>query len=166
MTTAELAVRISLTGHLVLSTLHSQDAPGVIARLSDMTIEPRLISSSVIGILSQRLVRILCPESKVPCEPEDMEYLNKKGLRLGKNDTPYKPLGCAHCMETGYKGRTGLFELLHIDSGIRSLIEKKAPMEEILVRAKENGMIKMKDYGWEKVKNGTTTIDEVERVLQ
>lgn len=138
--TAEIAIQAALTGHLVFSTLHTNDAPGAITRMVDMGVEPYLVSSSVIGVLAQRLVRTVCKDCK------------------GK--------GCDKCMKTGYKGRIGIFELMPIDDNIRNLIVAKKPTGEIRKKAIEAGMISLKDDGNAKVKAGLTTVEEVLRVTE
>ena len=155
--TAEIAFRASLTGHLVLSTLHAIEATEVVTRLLDMGLKPNFVSSSLIGVLAQRLVRILCPKCKKSYKPQNLEQ---------KRDVLYKAVGCKHCRDTGYKGRIGIFELLVIDKEIKACIDKKASAEDISRLVKEKGMLTMKEDGWEKVKQGITTIEEVERVLK
>ncbi len=164
--TAEIAFRASLTGHLVLSTLHATEAVEVVARLLDMGLKPNFVSSSLIGVLAQRLIRILCPKCKKSYKPQNLEELYKNGLKLGEKDVLYKPVGCKYCRNTGYKGRIGVFELLIIDKEIRTCIDEKASKEDIFSIIKEKGMLTMKEDGWEKVKQGITTIEEVERVLK
>jgi len=164
--TAEMAFRASLTGHLVLSTLHTTEAAGAITRLLDMDMEPYLISSSLIGILAQRLVRIPCPNCRIRYESGDLEKLRSKGLKVEETDTLYKPVGCEYCQETGYRDRIGIFELLLIDKNIKDMIKQKSSAEDIFSQAKSKGMISMKEDGWKKVRQGITTFEEVERVLQ
>jgi type IV pilus assembly protein PilB len=163
--TAELAVQAALTGHLVFSTLHTNDAPGAIARLIDMKVEPFLVSSSLLGVVAQRLVRTLCPECKEPYQP-DKETLRRIGAPASDgDDTLYSTKGCKQCRGTGYKGRVGIFEMLAIDDQIRDLTHEKASSKMIRQVASENqGMRTLRDDGYKKVLQGITTIDEVGRV--
>lgn len=161
--TAEIAVRSALTGHLVLSTIHTNDAPSAITRLVDMGIEPFLISASVVGIISQRLVRKICPScvTEYPAEAKDYHFL---GLT---NDTPLNlrvGKGCPYCHNSGYKGRIGIFEIMPITSGHRNLIDKGATADELRTYAIDQGMTTLKDSARELVINGITTIEELLRV--
>lgn len=166
--TAEIAIQASLTGHLVLSTLHTNDAPSAIIRLIDMGIEPFLAASSLMGVLAQRLVRVICPHCRVSYEPTkvEMEYFNGHG----KNDLPplrlYKGKGCDKCKGKGYLGRTGIFELLIIGDNIRHMITDKIDSQEIKGAAISGGMRSLRFDGFEKVINGITTVEEVLRVTQ
>jgi len=146
--TAELAVRTSLTGHLVFSTLHTNDAAGAITRLLDMEVDSFLISSSVILIIAQRLLRLICPDCKEAYQPF------------------FHGRGCESCRFTGYKGRTGIFEMLEISDEIREMILKKLPSHRIKEKAVSLGMKVLKEAGLEKVREGVTTIEEVLRVTQ
>jgi len=146
--TAELAVRTSLTGHLVFSTLHTNDAAGAITRLLDMGVDSFLVSSSVILIIAQRLLRLICPDCKEVYQP------------------PFHGRGCESCRFTGYKGRTGIFEMLEISDEIREMILKKLPSHQIKEKAVSSGMKVLKEAGLEKVREGVTTIEEVLRVTQ
>jgi general secretion pathway protein E len=162
--TAEIAIQSALTGHLVFSTLHTNDAASAITRLIDMGIEPFLLSSSINAILAQRLVRIICPHCKEAYTP-DPEAL----LKLGVTDTHptqqvYRGKGCAKCHHTGYKGRCGIFELLLMDREMRHLILQTANVDEIKEQAIRNGMITLRHDGAMKVFQGITTIEEVFRV--
>ena len=165
--TAEIAIQASLTGHLVFSTLHTNDAPTAITRLIDMGIEPFLVSSSLIGALAQRLVRVLCPSCKEPYVPTD-EALRE--LRLERSRIPngilYRPRGCQKCAGTGYYGRTGIYELLIVDEKIQHLILKGVDANVIRRAAIERGMTTLRDDGAEKVLRGVTSIEEVARVTQ
>lgn len=173
--TAEIAVHAALTGHLVLSTLHTNDAPGAITRMIDMGIEPFLVSSSVIGVLAQRLVRTICRECKENYTPakEVLEDIGLAGQRQGNTDNKeyteikfYRGKGCSKCMNTGYKGRIGISELMIPDEKIRDLTIAKAPHEEIKKQAITAGMITLKEDGIQKIKEGITTVEEVLRVTQ
>ena len=165
--TAEIAIQSALTGHLVFSTLHTNDSAGAITRLRDMGIEPFLIASSVNAILAQRLVRIICPHCKEAYQPTP-EMLGRIGLDaascLGK--TFFRGKGCSKCLGTGYKGRCGIFELLLMTPEMKTLILQTADANEIKKRAVENGMVTLTGDGAMKVLQGITTIEEVYRVSQ
>lgn len=165
--TAEIAIHAALTGHLVFSTLHTNDAPGAVTRLLDMNIESFLISSSLIGVLAQRLVRVNCENCKQIYQPTQ-EILEKVGLIRGKvpDLITYRGKGCEECGNTGYKGRIGIFELMLIEEPIRQLIVEKAPSNVIKQKARALGMVVLREDGWEKVKEGVTSIEEVLRVTQ
>ncbi len=162
--TAGIAIRASLTGHLVLSTLHTNDAPGSITRLIDMGIEPYLVSSSVEAILAQRLVRLVCPKCRESYQPE-LSLLHNMGF---EQDSPVNIFragkGCEHCRHTGYKGRVGIFEFLIINDDIKNLILTRTSLGVIRQKAISIGMKTLRDDGWKKVVNQMTTIDEVLRV--
>ncbi len=164
--TAEIAVRAALTGHLVFSTLHTNDASGAITRLLDMGIEPFLVSSSVEGILAQRLVRIVCPRCKESYRA-DPDYLKKIGFAVeGDEVTLHRGKGCEECKNTGFKGRLGIFEILLIDEKIRRLIGERSSTSTIKRAGVEAGMKTLRESGWEKVREGITTIEEVLRVAE
>ena len=165
--TAQIAIQASLTGHLVLSTLHTNDSASAITRLIDMGIEPYLISSSVIAIMAQRLVRVICPQCSEPFSREE-GALQINGLEeMSDAETVlYKGCGCENCFGTGYLGRTGIFELLEIDDTIKPLITKRQPSHVIKKVALENGMATLRNNGLRKALTGETTIDEVCRVTQ
>jgi len=165
METAELAVRTSLTGHLVFSTLHTNDAAGGITRLLDMNIDSFLVSSSVILIIAQRLVRTICPHCKERYRPEP-HYLRQFDAAALAEAQVYRGKGCEACRMTGYQGRTGIFEMLIISDEIRELILKKSPSHLIKQKAVSLGMKALRQSGWEKIKQGVTTIEEVLRVTQ
>ena len=163
--TAEIAIQSALTGHLVFSTLHTNDAPSAITRLLDMGVENFLLSSTVRGILAQRLVRVICPVCKeVDSSAADLEELKLFGIDSAL--TLYNGKGCEHCSFTGYYGRSGIFELLVVDDDIRKLILKNADSNQIRRAAKENGMRTLLEDGAEKIKAGTTTLSEILRVTQ
>jgi general secretion pathway protein E/type IV pilus assembly protein PilB len=161
--TAESGIQASLTGHLVFSTLHTNDAPSAFTRLIDMGIEPFLVASTVEGIMAQRLVRTICPECKVQYEhdpqdvPTDFPH-DKTPLRL------WKGAGCRACRQTGYMGRTGIFELLVGSDAIRDMCVQRTNAAVIRNQALKEGMITLRQYGWRKVQEGITTIEEVARV--
>jgi len=163
--TAEISVQAALTGHLVFSTLHTNDAPGSLNRLIDMGVEPFLISSSVIGVVAQRLVRTICSSCKQSYTPSE-EVIRDFGAELPSNPKFYKGAGCKVCKNSGYKGRLGLFEMLLITDKIRDLILAKTPSSQIKHVAQEAGMKTLRQDGITKVLAGATTIDEVIRVSQ
>ena len=164
--TAQIAVEAALTGHLVLSTLHTNDAPGAITRLTEMGIEPFLCSSSIICVLAQRLARTICPNCKESYVPP-MESVRKFGLAAYTDSeiTFYRGRGCDNCKMSGYKGRTGIHELLVVSDRLRSLILQRASTAEIRQCAIEEGMKTMPDDGLRKVLEGITTIEECLRVV-
>src|SRR5262245_9441158 len=138
--TAEVAVQAALTGHLVFSTLHTNDAPGGITRLVNMGVEPYLVAATVQGILAQRLVRIVCQQCRGAAK------------------------GCTTCSQTGYKGRTGIYELVALNEELRSLVVGRAPLVEVRAAARRAGMVTLREDGLRKVEAGITTLDEVMRV--
>jgi type IV pilus assembly protein PilB len=161
--TAEIAVQASLTGHLVFSTLHTNDAPSAITRLGDIGVPPFLIASSVIAIMAQRLVRINCPKCKEPYQPQASE-IRATGLSQEQisKATFMKGRGCNHCRQTGYRGRQGLFEMMRMTSIIRELTFAQAPTQEIRRKARTaSGMRTLLDDGILKICRGSTTFDEV-----
>jgi general secretion pathway protein E len=147
--TAQIAIQASLTGHLVLATVHTNDAPSTVTRMIDMGVEPFLLSSSLIGVLAQRLVRKLCPNCK------------KVDARLR-----YHPVGCAQCGNTGYKGRTGVYELMVVDDKLRALIHGRAAESQIFVAAEANGLRSMREDGERLIVEGITSPEEVMRVTR
>ncbi|MBI4654079.1 MAG: type II secretion system ATPase GspE [Nitrospirae bacterium] len=164
--TAEIAVHASLTGHLVLSTLHTNDAPGALTRLIDMGIEPFLVASSLIGVLAQRLVRIICPHCKESYTPtaEELIYIENEISDKNTKILLYRGKGCEKCLGKGYLGRTGIFELLEITPEVRSMIVERKDAQSIKAAAMRNGFKTLKTTGMEKVIKGITTIEEVLRV--
>ena len=163
--TADIAIRAALTGHLVFSTLHTNDASGAITRLVDMGIEPFLVASSVEALVAQRLVRRLCPKCKRPWTV-DLPALERLGFPISKllTGTICEPGGCEECRGTGYSGRTGIYEILVITDAIRQMIVDRASAADIKAHALEHGMHTLRMDGWRKVLNGTTTLEEVVRV--
>jgi general secretion pathway protein E len=147
--TAQIAIQASLTGHLVLATVHTNDAVSSVTRLIDMGVEPYLLSSSLLGVLAQRLVRKLCPRCR----------------RRG-DDGHGHPVGCAHCGMTGYKGRTGVYELMAADDAVRTLIHNRAAESELLAAAQAAGLRPMRDDGQRLIDDGTTSVEEVLRVTR
>jgi len=162
--TAEVAVQAALTGHLVLSTLHTNDAPSAVARLKDMGVEPFLIASSLEGVVAQRLVRRICPHCKEPYAPT-REELRELGLPPG-DYTFYRGKGCEHCLGTGYRGRIGIFEVLELDEELKKLINETQEAGRIREEAKKKGFKTMLEDGIEKIKRGITTSSEVLSVVK
>ncbi len=166
--TAEIAIEASLTGHLVLSTLHTNDAPSATLRMIDMGVEPYLISATVIGVLAQRLARKLCVHCKEPYEVPAVDL-----RRFGMTDimdadqmvTIYKPVGCENCRMTGYRGRMGIHELMLMNAEIAELVVRRAPLNDIKEAAKANGMKELREDGLHKVLTGVTDPQEVMRVV-
>ncbi len=160
--TAEIAIQASLTGHLVFSTLHTNDAPGAITRLIDMGIEPFLISSTLEAVLAQRLVRTICPHCKTPYQPQD-EQLSLLGLtREQVGDRPfYFGAGCKECNHTGYRGRRGVFEYMRITEPVQELINQRKPTLVIRDKAIEMGMRTLREDGIRCILDGYTTVEEV-----
>jgi general secretion pathway protein E len=163
--TAEIAVQSALTGHLIFSTLHTNDSVGAISRLLDMGVEGFLLSSTLLGILAQRLVRVICPHCKTPIEP-DPKLLNSIGATSEEisNLTLYAGKGCEACRHSGFLGRTAIFEYLPVDAMIRKEINRGSDSETLKQRAAELGMKSLRQNGWEQVKQGITTIPEILRV--
>jgi type II secretory ATPase GspE/PulE/Tfp pilus assembly ATPase PilB-like protein len=168
--TAEISIRAALTGHLVFSTLHTNDSAGSINRLLDMGIEPFLVASSVEGIVAQRLIRRLCAACRRPLEIDDVkkEFLRSEGFPVDRlaTQTIYDPAGCDECRGSGFKGRTGIYEILLVDDHIRPLIISRASASEIKQVAKRRGLKSLREDGWEKVLDGITTIEEILRVSE
>ena len=164
--TAEIAIHASLTGHLVFSTLHTNDAASAATRLIDMGIEPFLVASSVVAVLAQRLIRRICPDCKKPYHPEDDELV-RIGVVPGKHrPTFFRGTGCPACSQTGYRGRTGIHELLVMDDDIRRLIGSKTDSAAIRQTAVAKGMVLLKEEAAEKIFQGVTTTEEVLRMTQ
>ncbi|MEN6607979.1 MAG: ATPase, T2SS/T4P/T4SS family, partial [Bryobacteraceae bacterium] len=156
--TADIAIRAALTGHFVYSTLHTNDAPSAITRLTDMGVENYLICSSLVAVLAQRLVRVICPQCKAP-----------DGTRTvpgGPTLNCFRGAGCEHCFGTGFKGRVGIFELMELNDEVRDLVMKNADASQITAAARRHGMGSLREDGWLKVDSGVTTWDEVMRVTQ
>ena len=160
--TAEIAVQASLTGHLVFSTLHTNDAPGAATRLIDMGVEPYLVASSLETVIAQRLVRLICPQCKVEMPEAEAKIIRAEFGELVPAKL-YKGAGCRHCQGTGYRGRKGIFEIMAINDEIRTLILERAPAHTLRKAANKTGMRSLRDDGWRLVHNGTTTVDEVMR---
>jgi general secretion pathway protein E len=165
--TAEIAIQASLTGHLVLSTLHTNDAASTVTRLTDMGIEPYLISSTVVGVMAQRLVRVICPDCKQPYNPEqgtvcwsELQQVAQGFVKL------YQGAGCDKCLQTGYLGRTGIFELLLVDDRIRNMIVGRQEAHLIKQAAVDKGMTTLRQDGLRLALAAVTTLQEVYRVTQ
>jgi general secretion pathway protein E len=156
--TADIAIRSALTGHFVFSTLHTNDAPSAVTRLTDMGVENYLITSSVVAVLAQRLVRLIC----AGCRESAGRVLNP----WGEHVDAFRGLGCAACNGSGYKGRAGIFELMELNEEIRELIMAGADASKLTDAARRNGMRQLREDGWVKVKQGATTAEEVTRVTQ
>jgi len=163
--TALIATEAALTGHLVFSTLHTNDAPSAVARMLEMGIEPFLISSAVIGVLAQRLVRVICPECKESYTPP-VEAFRRLNLAMDLDSvTFYRGRGCDRCRQSGYRGRIGVFELMMVSDSIRELVLKKAPAHRIREEALQAGMVTLKQDAMQKVLEGITTMEEALRIV-
>jgi len=165
--TAKIAVQAALTGHLVFSTLHTNDSAGALARLVDMGVEPFLAASALVGVLAQRLVRTVCPHCRISYQPEK-ELLAElfDGTEVPKQATFYRGRGCSHCMQVGYLGRTGVYELLEVTDPIRHLVTSNADAATIRQQALKMGMRSLRQAGLVKVLAGQTTVEEILRVTQ
>jgi len=160
--TAQISIQASLTGHLVLSTLHTNDAPGAVTRMIDMGVEPFLISSTLVAVVGQRLVRTICKSCRTPFEPTETQLalLNLSPHDLGEK-VFYYGSGCSTCKDTRYRGRKGIFELLVINDSIRALINERAPTVVLRQKAVELGMVTLREDGLRSIFDGDTTIEEV-----
>ena len=156
--TADIAIRSALTGHLVFSTLHTNDAPSAITRLTDMGVENYLITSSLVAVLAQRLVRVICPQ----CKQQGEDALSPAGEMV----PTFRGAGCEHCYGTGYRGRVGIFEMMQLNDEIRRLIMANEDSGVLTTAAKRNGMNSLREDGWDKIGRGVTTVEEVLRVTQ
>jgi len=163
--TAEIAIRAAMTGHLVFSTLHTNDAVGGITRLMDMGVEQFLLASTVRGFLAQRLVRTICPDCK-EAVGYPVEYLKQIDAIVSDNFRFYRGAGCDNCRQTGYQGRIAIYEICVVTEGLRRLIIQKAPGSELKQRAIQDGMLTLRQDGMRRVAQGKTTIEEVVRVTQ
>jgi general secretion pathway protein E len=163
--TAEIAIQAALTGHLVFSTLHTNDAAGAVSRLLEMGVEDYLLASSLLGVLAQRLVRRLCRKCRQPAELA-VEAMREIGGSNGGEVEVYEGRGCEECASTGYRGRAGIFELLAVNDTIRQLILKRSSADVIKDAAVRQGMRTLREDGWQKVRGGITTVAEVVRVTQ
>jgi type IV pilus assembly protein PilB len=163
--TATIAVQAALTGHLVLSTLHTNDAPSSITRLINIGVEPYLISAALNAILAQRLVRKICPGCKEPFAPSaDMrEFLELQGLAA---DSTFKGKGCDRCRKTGYAGRLGIYELMVMDDALRDIVTRNPDVNQLRKLCREKGLVTLRQDGFDKVLKGMTTVDEILRVTE
>ncbi len=161
--TAQIAIEAALTGHLVLSTLHTNDAPGAVTRLIEMGIEPFLVGSAVDCVVAQRLARLLCEECKRRTTIKS-EVMRANGFNVGLDLEAYEPMGCARCGGSGYKGRIGLYEVMWVSDTIRALAVAREPAETIAHAAVHEGMMRLREDGLEKVRRGLTSIAEIARV--
>jgi type IV pilus assembly protein PilB len=161
--TAQIAIEAALTGHLVLSTLHTNDAPGAVTRLIEMGVEPFLVGSAVDCVVAQRLARLLCEECKRRTTITS-EVMRANGFNVGLDLEAYEPVGCARCGGSGYKGRIGLYEVMWVSDTIRSLAVAREPAETIAHAAVHEGMMRLREDGLEKVRRGLTSIAEIARV--
>ncbi len=156
--TADIAIRAALTGHFVFSTLHTNDAPSAITRLTDMGIENYLLTSSLVAVLAQRLVRVICPKCKQPGPPATTP--------MGETIPSFRGAGCETCFNSGYRGRMGIFELMELNEDLRASIMRNEDASKLTAVARRHGMRNLREDGWMKVANGVTTPDEVIRVTQ
>ena len=164
--TAESAIQAALTGHLVFSTLHTNDAPSAFTRLIDMGVEPFLVSSTVEGVMAQRLVRNICTDCKVEYEPTSHDLPSDLPPAANGKHVLWKGAGCRKCHQSGYRGRSGIFELMVTTDGIRDDCVQRVNASSIRHRALKEGMITLRQDGWRKVLSGITTIEEVARVTK
>jgi general secretion pathway protein E len=165
--TAKIAIQAALTGHLVFSTLHTNDSAGALARLVEMGVEPFLAASALVGVLAQRLVRTICPHCRISYQPDEKVLAELfEGSEVPKQATFYRGRGCSHCMKVGYLGRTGVYELLEVTDPIRSLVTSNADAATIRQQALKMGMRPLRQAGLVKVLAGQTTFEEILRVTQ
>jgi type II secretory ATPase GspE/PulE/Tfp pilus assembly ATPase PilB-like protein len=164
--TAEIAIRAALTGHLVFSTLHTNDAVGGITRLLDMNVEPFLVASAVRAFIAQRLVRKLCPFCKAPAQPGDYSpaYLRSIGFPPEYESKIMRAVGCENCRQSGYEGRLAIMELCLVTPKLQEMITQRKTAAELRPAAEKEGMRPLRKYGFDKVAAGLTTIEEVMRV--
>jgi len=165
---AEVAIQAALTGHLVFSTLHTNDAPSAITRMIDMGVKPFLVASAIQAIMAQRLIRVICPDCKAPDPTPDKSILQALGFKREEmNDTTfYKGTGCRNCNGTGYRGRQGIFEMMAMDPTLRELAFNRAPLGELRAAARAGGMTTLLQDGRTKIRNGITTPEELVRITQ
>ncbi|MDP9254451.1 MAG: GspE/PulE family protein, partial [Verrucomicrobiota bacterium] len=163
--TADISIRAAMTGHLVFSTLHTNDAVGGITRLLDMDVEPFLLASVVKAFIAQRLVRMICEDCKT-IAGYPVDYLNEIGAMVSPDFKYYRGEGCDNCRQTGYRGRTAIYEICVVTEPLRRLIIRKATGSELKQRAIQDGMVSLRQDGWRRVTQGITTVEEVVRVTQ
>ena len=161
--TAEMAVQAALTGHLVFSTLHTNDAPSAISRLMELGVPPYLINATLLGVLAQRLVRTLCETCKQPDEESTVEALNNAihPWKIKREYKPYKPVGCEECRNTGFRGRMGLYELLTVSEALKDQVHASPSMSALRRQAVKDGMHPLRLAGALRVSEGMTTAEEV-----
>jgi type II secretory ATPase GspE/PulE/Tfp pilus assembly ATPase PilB-like protein len=164
--TAEIGIRAALTGHLVLSSIHTNDAPSALTRLVDMDVAPYVTSSALLGVVAQRLVRRLCPECRTKTEvlPDVLVragYTSEEAAKV----QPYSAVGCSRCFETGYRGRVGVFEVMLMDEDIQRLFLHEASADQLRAVAVENGMTTLRRDALDKVASGMTSLEEIARVV-
>ena len=168
--TARIAIQAALTGHLVFSTLHTNDSAGAVSRMLDIGVEPYLVASSLIAVIAQRLIRVICPECRVGAAPTQEDLKLMRELKLDPDEMPegklYKGMGCENCFDTGYTGRTAIYEVLNVDEDIRGLCVDRASATVIKRTALQKGLVSLRGDGIRKVKLGQSTIQEVLRVTQ
>jgi type II secretory ATPase GspE/PulE/Tfp pilus assembly ATPase PilB-like protein len=164
----EIAIQAALTGHLVFSTLHTNDAPSAITRLIDMGIKPFLVATSIQAIMAQRLIRLLCRECKRPDENPDPAALELCGFSPEqiRGAEILRPVGCSHCSDTGYRGRKGIFEMLELNTELRELSFNRAGISEIRKAARASGMSSLLEDGQRKILRGETSVEEITRIAQ
>ena len=162
--TAEMAIQAALTGHLVLSTLHTNDSPSAITRLLELGVPAYLINATVLGVMAQRLVRTLCPNCKQPDELDPAVWESfSDGMDL-ELESPCKPVGCIECRQTGFLGRVGLYEMLEMTSSLKSRVKPDSDLESLRAQTQADGLLTLRYSGAKKVSQGLTTIEEVLRV--
>jgi len=164
LATAEMAIQAALTGHLVLSTLHTNDSPSAITRLLELGVPSYLISATVLGVMAQRLIRTLCVHCKEPDHIDDDTWNAFNRNKKIKLETPYKPVGCNECRNTGYLGRVGLYEMLEVSSDMKKVIQPDSDLQTLRAQTTKEGILSLRDSGAKKVSEGLTTIKEVLRV--
>ncbi len=164
--TANMAIQAALTGHLVLSTLHTNDAPSSLTRLHDLGVQPFLTAATILGVLAQRLVRRLCPQCKQETlmNEQEWEHLTFDYI-MEMPETMYKAVGCEICRHTGYKGRVGIYEFMPVSLELKSLISAHGTLNDLKVQAKKEGVEPLRIAGARKVIEGVTTLEEVLRVV-
>ena len=163
LATAEMAVQAALTGHLVFSTLHTNDAPSAVSRLMELGVPPYLINATLLGVLAQRLVRTLCPQCKQRDEETSAATLAEavRPWKLSGSYQPYKPVGCMECRMTGFRGRMGLYELLTVSEALKQQVHTSPSMDALRRQAVQDGMRPLRLAGALRVAEGVTTLDEV-----
>jgi general secretion pathway protein E len=163
--TAEMAIQAALTGHLVLSTLHTNDAPSAVSRLLELGVPAYLLKATVLGIMAQRLVRTLCPHCKQPDKVDEVAWQELiKPWKAASPKTVYKPAGCLECRNTGYYGRQGIYEILPLSESVQELLDENVNLQQIRHQGMKEGMRTLRLSGAQKVAAGDTTIEEVMRV--